>query len=249
MVLIRLISAVVFLGLASPCLADTIRVFAAASLRDVLEEAAQHMPDDQILFSYAGSSAIARQVANGAPADVVILANTDWMDWLVTQQHITSEQVIELASNRLVLMGGTDAPPIPDPTAAVLLERLNNGRLAIGQTQSVPAGIYARQWLENAGLWDALAPHLAETDNVRAALALVARGEAPLGVVYASDAMTMPSLNVVYDIPQALHSPIRYPMAVMRDTPAPRAFADFLRTDQGQTLFKAHGFLSIGDGS
>ena len=200
---------------------DAVSVFAAASLRDALEEiAAAH--EREVVTSYGGSGQIARQVAQGAPADVVILANTAWMDWLALNASEGVHNRLDLLKNHLVLVGPEGADPMPEVNAGTLLARLAGGRLAVGQTQGVPAGIYARQWFENAGFWGALAPHLAETENVRTALALVARGEAPLGVVYATDAQADRDVVTLYDVPDDMHDPILYPVAVVNNKNTPQ---------------------------
>ena len=143
-----------------------------------------------------------------------------------------------LARNALVLIGPSGAAPLAGPEA--LPERLGEGRLAMGQRDAVPAGAYAQEWLRSVGLWDQLAPYLAETDNVRAALALVARGETPLGVVYATDAAAEPRVTVVYDIPEDRHAPILYPAATL--SPAGAAFLDRLADDAAREVWAAHGF-------
>jgi len=218
-----------------------VTVFAAASLQGVLDALAGRYPGGAAV-SAGGSGTIARQIANGAPADAVILANADWMDWLESEGMIDPARRIDLLGNRLVLIAPAGTPDLDDTSAAGLLARLDGGRLAMGQTNGVPAGIYGRQWLVNAGLWQALAPHLAETENVRAALALVARSEAPLGVVYATDAAAETGVRVIYEVPEALHDPIVYPAAPLNDRGAD--FMGFLQSDAAQALFAAHGFFA-----
>lgn len=227
---------------------QVVTVFAAASLRGALDEVAEAYAGD-VVISYGGSGQIARQVANGAPADIVILANAAWMKWLQTTASETVQKPLNLLGNRLVLVGPQGADPIAAPTPKVLTERLAGGRLALGQTQSVPAGIYARQWLETTGLWPDLSPHLAETENVRSALALVARGETPLGLVYMTDAMAEPGVVVLYDIPDDLHDPIIYPVAKTHSKTAPHTdeFFEFLGSDRASSIFRKHGFLPLGE--
>ncbi|WP_240310348.1 molybdate ABC transporter substrate-binding protein [Pseudosulfitobacter sp. DSM 107133] len=218
--------------------AQDVTVFAAASLRGALDEVAA-LSSDTVAISYGGSGAMARQVAQGAPADVVVLANPQWMDWLQEQGSVGPDTAAPLLTNTLVLIGHT-GPALSDPDATALLARLGDQRLAIGQRQSVPAGIYARAWLEQIGAWDALEPHLAEVENVRAALALVARGDAPLGVVYGSDALAEPKVSVLWQIPEDQHPPITYPAAAL--TPAGAAFMDTLRSPQAAGIFSKYGF-------
>ena len=218
---------------------EPLRVFAAASLQGPLDTIARDWPA-QVVVSYAGSGTLARQVSQGAPADVVILANSVWMDWLVERRDITAP-VTDIVSNRLVLIGPAAARALPNPDPQALLDRLAGGRLAMGQHLSVPAGIYARAWLEHIDAWAVLRPHLAETDNVRAALFLVARGEVPLGVVYASDAFADARVFVLWTIPDDQHPTIRYPAAALTDRGA--AFLGHLgtRTD----AFVGAGFTAL----
>ncbi|MEM7519676.1 MAG: molybdate ABC transporter substrate-binding protein [Pseudomonadota bacterium] len=212
-------------------------VFAAASLRNVLEDGAA--PGTRL--SFAGSGTIARQISAGAPADAIVLANAGWMAWLRDRGHIAPGAVRQVASNRLVIVASLGAAPLATPEA--LKPRLGTGRLAMGQRAGVPAGIYARQWLEHAGIWDDIKDHLAETDNVRAALLLVSRGEAPLGVVYASDVLASDQVTTVYDVPANSHVPIIYWAAAL--TPAGTTFIDALMSAEGQARFAAQGFLPV----
>ncbi len=234
------------LGLAG----QAVTVFAAASLRDALEELAAGY-EGEVVTSYGGSGLIARQVDQGAPADIVLLANSAWMDWLQERGAIEADSRIDLLGNRLVLVGPAGAAPLPEVTLATVLARLDGGRLAMGHTQGVPAGIYGRQWLETAGLWADLAPHLAETESVRAALALVSRGEAPLGVVYATDAQADEGVAVLYDIPADTHGAITYPVAIVGGKNSAQAtdFISFLRSDKGADVFRKHGFLMGSEAS
>ena len=230
--------------------ADGLTVFAAASLKEAMDEAAtawSGAASVPVAVSYAGSGTLARQVAQGAPADLVVLANAQWMDWLEDQPNPSLLRRHPLLSNHLVVVGPMGAPTIPQGDETALLARLVDGRLAIGQTQGVPAGIYGREWLEAAGLWPALNTRLAETENVRAALVLVARGEAPLGVVYASDADATRTVDVVYRVPDGMHAPIVYPLAVPDGKNAEQAleFARFLSSDPGQDIFERHGFVPL----
>ncbi|MEL6463615.1 MAG: molybdate ABC transporter substrate-binding protein [Pseudomonadota bacterium] len=224
------------LMLAGTVLAEPVRIFAAASLQGPLDAVAARWADD-VVISYGGSGAIARQVSQGAPADAVILANAAWSNWLIDGGYVAASPRTFL-SNRLVVIGPLHAAPLSDATAATLRARLQDGRLAMGQRMSVPAGIYARQWLEATGAWEPLRPHLAETENVRAALALVARGETPLGIVYASDAAASTDVAVLWSVPANTHDPIVYPGLALTDAGA--AFLDHLSTEIG--LFLSAGF-------
>lgn len=226
-----------FFSLASPALAERITVFAAASLRGVLEDIAKLSPQEVIL-SFGGSGTMARQVAAGAPADVIVLASPLWMGWLAEQGVAGASTPRNVARNTLVVIGPAGATPLDGPDD--LAPRLNGNRLAMGQRDAVPAGAYAQTWLRAAGLWDDLSTHLAETDNVRAALALVARGETPLGVVYATDAAAEPGVSVLYEVPAPLSGPITYPAAALTATGAP--FLSLLDSAQARAVFARHGF-------
>lgn len=219
-----------------------VTVFAAASLRDALDDITALYPGE-VTVSPGGSGLLARQIAQGAPADVALLANTDWMDWLEQQGAVDPASRVALLGNALVLIAPAGTPDLDRSDADALLARLDGGRMAIGQTEGVPAGMYGRAWLEASGMWDALKPQLAETDNVRAALALVALGEAPLGVVYATDAAAEPDVRVVYRVPERMHDPIIYPAAALTDAGAP--FMAFLQGGEARAVFEAHGFLLL----
>ena len=233
----------VFLALlATPLQAEQppVTVFAAASLRGALDEIGARY-DQTVTVSYGGSGTMARQLAAGAQADLVILASTAWMTWLQDQSLPDISPARIVTQNQLVLIAPSGTPALENP--ADLPARLNGGRLAMGQRDAVPAGTYARQWLQNSGLWDTLAPHLAETDNVRAALALVTRGQVSMGVVYASDARAEPSVDIIYPVPSDQHDPILYPAASL--SPAGAAFAQFLTAPQAQAILQDHGFAPL----
>lgn len=217
-----------------------VTVFAAASLRGALEEIATSFPAD-VTVSFAGSGTLARQLAAGAPADIVILAHVDWMAWLEDRGLILPDSRADVASGQLVLIGPAGAQGLEQVGAPDILTALDGGRLAIGQRDGVPAGSYARDWLRSIGAWEQITPHLAETDNVRAALALVAVGAAPLGVVYASDAAAEPRVAIRYAIPPATHAPIRYPAAAVN--PSGTAFLHHLQQPSAVAIFAAHGFV------
>ncbi|MDG1340670.1 MAG: molybdate ABC transporter substrate-binding protein [Paracoccaceae bacterium] len=185
--------------------ADRLVVFAAASLKGPLDVVLADFEGD-VVVSYASSAVLARQIQQGAPADLFLSANTAWAQLVAESKGVSS---VPFLGNRLVLISATETPI--ELTVASLESRLAGGRLALGLTRSVPAGLYAREAFETLDLWSSLRPHLAETDNVRAVLALVARGEAPLGVVYVTDA-EWGAVHVVADIPTSSHAPIIYPI-------------------------------------
>ena len=220
--------------------ADPLRVFAAASLQGPLDRISETWTAE-VRISYGGSGAIARQISLGAPADVVLLANTKWMTWLSDRQP-TAASPRDLVGNRLVLIGPAGALPLQQATAEGLSTRLDGQRLAMGQHQSVPAGIYGQAWLERVGAWNTLRTQLAETENVRAALTLVARAEVPLGIVYASDAAAaQEDVTVVYDIPSDLHASIRYPAAAITE----RGIAFLAHLAANTDEFVAAGFTAL----
>jgi molybdate transport system substrate-binding protein len=223
---------------------EPLRVFAAASLKTVLEEAGQ-VWGAPVVFSFAGSGALARQIDAGAPVDVVVLASRQWSDWLAEQGALVDGTAADVASNTLVMVGPNGAADLPDPlTADALSQRLGvEGRLAVGDIRSVPAGIYGVQALTALGLWEVAEPRLAQADNVRNALAFVALGEAPLGIVYATDALAEPRVRVVARFGAGTHDPIVYPAAVVKDAvPQAADFIAFLLSETGQAVFRDNGF-------
>lgn len=240
---------------ALPAQASDLTVFAAASLGDVIDSLSRAWTVETgvaVTVALAGSSALARQVDAGAPADVIVLASEDWMVWLRERDRLLPDTERFVASNRLVLVANGAGVPSDEPiTETTDLPAMlgPDGRLALALPDAVPAGIYAREALTALGLWGDIEGRLAPTDNVRAALALVALGEAPLGVVYATDAAAEPKVHVAGVFPQALHAPILYPAAVVADTDRPDAAQDFvtwLSTDPAQAILGGYGFLPVG---
>lgn len=223
------------LAFATPVQAGTpVSVFAAASLKPALDQIAAGW---KVTLSYGGSGTLARQVAAGAPADLVLLAATDWMDWLVGQGVLVGDPV-PVAGNRLVLVGAAGVGRI-ELTAAAVSRALGSGRLAMGDPMSVPAGRYAQQALETLGLWSGLSDRLLLTTDVRSALAYVARGDVPLGVVYGSDAVGT-GVEVAATFPPGSHAPIVYPAACVTVRPEATAFLSHIRASGD--IFVAHGF-------
>jgi len=214
---------------------DRATVFAAASLSGVLE---QILPPSQTVISYAGSGTLARQVAAGAPVDLVVLANTTWMDWLVNNSAADRADVRTVATNRLVVIGAQDDPILQG--AKDLIERTKNDRIAMGQSRAVPAGQYAREWLEAEGVWPLLSPRMIETQNVRAALDLVVRGETRFGIVYASDALRAPTVTRAYAVPPEAHSDIIYPAMAL--TARGHALLTQITAAKGQKVLAQNGF-------
>ena len=223
-------------------------VFAAASLKTALDAVAADFTargGPPVVVAYAGSSALARQIQQGAPADLFLSANALWMDRLQAQGLIEAGSRRVLLSNRLVLVAPADsAIALRLGPGADLAGALGQGRLAMALVEAVPAGLYGRAALQALGLWDQVADRVAQADNVRAALRLVALGEAPLGVVYATDAAAEAGVRVVDRFDPATHPPIRYPVAILagRDRPAARALLAYLSGPEAAAIFRAHGF-------
>jgi len=226
---------------------DRFVVFAAASLRNALNEVAAGYPGPRPVVSYAGSSSLAKQIERGAPASLFISADRDWMNYLQQRGLLVPGTRRDLLGNRLVLVAPRDSkielairPGMP------LLQALGGGRLALGDPYHVPAGMYARAALKSLGVWDTVKAHVAATENVRIALALVARNEAPLGVVYQTDARVEPGVRVVGRFDSSLHPPIVYPMALIKGAvPAARGFAAYLLGDRAQGVFRKYGFTPL----
>lgn len=235
---------------ASVAAEPALTVFAAASLQNALEEisAAQRRAGGApARLAFAASSTLARQIERGAPADVYVSADLAWMDYLAERGRIVQGSRVIVARNRLVLIApAADAAPLEIAPGVALLERLGRGRLALGDPDHVPAGRYAKAALESLGLWASLAAHLAPVENVRVALALVARGEAPLGIVYASDVAVEPGVRVVGMFPPGSHPPIVYPAArvVGGAHDAAKRYLAFLRSAAARAAFARQGFLA-----
>lgn len=234
-------------------------IFAAASLKTALDDVAmlwvKETGHPAPRIAHAGSNALARQIEQGAPADLFLSADLDWMDALDAKGLIRPGTRMNLLANRLVLVAPAES------TARITLEPnadlaalLAGGRLATANIDSVPAGKYARAAFEKLGLWPQVKDRLAQAENVRAALLLVARGEAHLGIVYATDAAAEPKVRVVATVPPESHPPIVYPVALVKDSRNALApvFLEFLRGPSARALFERHGFtlpLSTRQGS
>lgn len=231
--------------------ADDITVFAAASLTDAMGEIATAYEnihsDDHVLLSFASSSTLARQISAGGPAEVFISANEKWMDWLSDQDMIAAGTRSDLLGNSLVLIAPTDRPldnmTLDDSTDLTALIGKDD-RIAMGDPDHVPAGIYGKQALVHLGMWDKTEPRLARADNVRAALALVERGEAPLGIVYGTDAAISKGIKIVATFPANSHPAITYPVAMMKgmENPASQRLMDFLKSATANAIFSDFGF-------
>ncbi len=231
--------------------AKALTVFAAASLKGSLDKAAQLYESEsgvKVAISFAASSALAKQIEAGAPADVFLSADLKWMSYLVDKGAVKKEQVIKLLGNRLVLVGAPDfSKPLAIGKDFPLVEALGDGRIAMGEPKSVPAGKYGREALEYYGVWKAVKPKVASADNVRAALQLVARGEAPLGIVYETDAKAEAGVKVIGIFPEESHAPIIYPIAPIAASTNVSAqdFLSFLNGSEAQAIFKQAGFTVL----
>lgn len=229
----------------------SLTVFAAASLKESMDEAAaayQRATGTPVRVSYAASSALARQIEQAAPADVFFSADLEWMDYLQQRGKLDPAQRRNLLGNRLVLIApkaSTRQVNLARPGS--LATALGQGRLAVGQTRTVPAGKYARAALQKLGQWPGVETRLAESESVRAALMLVARGEAPLGIVYLSDARAEPAVRVVATFPADSHPPIVYPVAALRGerNAQANALVKWLASPEAGAIFRRHGFVLL----
>jgi molybdate transport system substrate-binding protein len=223
-------------------------VFAAASMKNALDDvdaAFSKQTGIKVVASYEASSALMKQIEQGAPADVFISADPDWMDYGEKRNLINNSTRVNLLGNRLVLIAPKTSP-IDNVTIGPgfdLAGLAGKGRVATGDVRAVPVGIYAKAALEKLGIWTAVEPKMAMAANVRAALLLVARDEAPLGIVYATDAKVEPSVKIVGIFPEDSHPPIIYPVALTAHAkPDASKYLDFLRTAAAKTIFERYGF-------
>ena len=227
-------------------------VFAAASLKNGLDDAAaryEKRTSDSIALSYAGSSSLARQIEQGAPADIFFSADIEWMNYLDQNGLIEKSSRVSLLGNEIVLVApkDSDAKLMIGPGMDIPHLLGTDGRLALGEINSVPAGLYARAALEFYDVWDALADRVVQADNVRVALAYVAGGEAPLGIVYATDAAAEPAVRIVDTFPADSHEPIRYPVALIAGAENPTAtdFLEYLKSPDARPAFAKQGFIFL----
>jgi molybdate transport system substrate-binding protein len=224
-------------------------VFAASSMQTALDEIAPAMQEAlalRVKVSYAASSALAKQIESGAPADIFVSADEEWMDYVEARNLIKKEGRLNLVGNTLVLVAPagqsvslTIAPGFP------IAARLGSGRLAVADPVAVPAGKYAKAALKTLGVWDSVSSRLAPAENVRAALVLVERGEVPLGIVYRTDAIADPGVTVVDTFPAATHAPIVYPIALTTKATANAIrVVDYLKGATARDVFARQGFLT-----
>ena len=229
----------------------TVRVFAAASLRNALDDLNAAYGADtgvKVVASYAATSALMRQIQQGAPADVVVSADREWMDFAVQKGLVQDDTRVDLLGNRLVLIAPKESrlADVPIGPGLDLGKLAGDGRIVTGNVRAVPVGRYAKAALEHLGAWQNAQAKLAMTENVRAALSLVARGEAPLGIVYATDAAVEPGVKVVGIFPEGSHPPIVYPAAATAPaTPQAQSYLAFLRSPAAKAVFEKYGFTFL----
>ena len=228
-------------------------VFAAASLKNALDAINaqwQKETGKSAKISYAASSALAKQMEQGAPAQMFISADLDWMDYVEKKNLIKPGSRSNLLGNRIVLIAPKDkAQPIDIEPGFDLAKILGDGRLSMANVDSVPAGKYGKAALEKLGVWASVSNKLAQAENVRAALLLVSRGEAPAGIVYQTDAASDSSVKIIGTFPEDTHPPIIYPIALTANaSPDAAAFLAYIRSDKAKPLFEAQGFTVLGPG-
>ena len=220
---------------------ERITVFAAASLKEVMDRASAAFKAEsgtEVVVSLASSSVLARQIDAGAPADIFISADQEWMDWVAERNLIRNDSRRLVAGNDLVMVSAQAASAGAKPDAI-----LSEGRFAMGDPSHVPAGIYAKAALTSLGLWEKVKDHAVFGENVRVALELAQRGEVNAAIVYGSDQLAAKELPRVYTFPAGSHPPIVYPAAATaKAKPAADAFLDFLSGEEGQKIFRDRGF-------
>jgi molybdate transport system substrate-binding protein len=229
-------------------------VFAAASLKNALDAINTRWEKEtgkKASISYAASSALAKQIEQGAPAQMFISADLDWMDYVAQKNLIRADTRSNLLGNRIVLIAPRDkAPTIEIKAGFDLAKVLGDGRLAMANVDSVPAGKYGKAALEKLGVWPSVSAKVAQAENVRAALLLVSRGEAPAGIVYQTDAASDPNVKIIGTFPEDTHPPIIYPIALTANATHPdaAAFLAYIRSDRAKALLEARGFTVLGPG-
>lgn len=239
------------LALPAMAQAEEVVVFAAASMKNALDEVAAKFEEEtghRVVISYAGSNALAKQIIEGAPADIFISAAVNWMDEVERAGLVVEGAREDLLGNTLVLVAhGKDAAPVEIGEGFDLNALLGDEKLAMALVDSVPAGQYGKAALEHLGQWGAVEASVAQGDNVRATLALVAQGEAPYGIVYATDAVAEDNVTVVGTFPADSHKPIIYPAALLTGAadPADRAFFEALSGDEADRIFATEGFAVL----
>ncbi|OWV71348.1 molybdenum ABC transporter substrate-binding protein [Rhizobium sp. R634] len=231
--------------------AEKLTVFAAASLKNALDAANAAWTSEsgkEAVASYAASGALAKQIENAAPADIFISADLDWMDYIAKKNLTKADTRTNLLGNRIVLVAEKDkAKPVEIKKGFDLAGLLGDSKLAMGEPKSVPAGKYGMAALEKLGVWTSVETKVAGAESVRAALALVSRGEAPYGIVYQTDAAADKGVAIVGTFPADSHPPIIYPVAILTESKNPdaAAYLDFLKSDKAAAFFTAQGFTVL----
>jgi molybdate transport system substrate-binding protein len=226
-------------------------VLAAASLKNALDDASaawNKQTGKTTKISYAASSALAKQVEAGIPADIFISADIPWMDYVAERKLIKASSRSNFLGNQIVLIAGKDSKiDLKIEKGFGLRAALGDGRLAMGNVDAVPAGKYGKAALEALGVWPSVADRVAQAENVRLALILVSRGEAPLGIVYRTDAASDPGVRIVGAFPDGTHPPIIYPMALLANSTNPdaQAFLDYLKSPAARPFFEKQGFTVL----
>lgn len=219
-------------------------IFAAASTTNVIEQLAsmyQQQTGVNVLTSFASSSTLARQIQQGAKTDLYLSANDKWMDFLQDRQLIQTATRVDLLGNRIVIIAPM-APGLKTWTDLSPLQRFTD-RLAMGDPDHVPAGMYGKGAFTKLGLWDKIASQVVPAMDVRSTLLLVETGQAPLGVVYATDAAASKKVGVVYTLPESSHKPVRYPLALTKDASmGADAFGEYLQSEEARSVFERAGF-------
>jgi molybdate transport system substrate-binding protein len=228
---------------------QSITVFAAASLRNALDDADAAFTKAtgvKVVASYEATSALAKQIEQGAPADVFISADLRWMDYAAEHKLIKPDTRVNLLGNKLVLIAPADSAfgKIAIAKGFDIAKLAGDGRIAVADVKAVPAGLYAKAALENLGAWPTAEPKLAQAENVRATLAYVARGETPLGIVYETDAKVEPKVKIIGVFPDGSYPPVTYPVAATSATTSAAAarYIAFLRGTAAKAVFEKYGF-------
>ena len=230
---------------------ETVTVFAAASLKNAIDDINALFTETtriRIVTSYAATSALIRQIEQGAPADILLSADVKWMDYGAEKKLVQPDSRVNLLGNKLALVAPKDSTlqNVQIAKGFDIAKLAGDGRIAVADVKAVPAGRYARDALESLGLWAAAEPKLAMAENVRAALALVSRNEAPLGIVYETDAKIDPGVRVIATFPDGLHEPVTYPVALTASaSKTARRYLSFLRSAAAKAIFEKYGFTFL----
>ena len=236
------------LAVAQDSVKDSVTVFAAASMKNALDDANAaftRATGVKVTASYAASPALAKQIEQGAPADIFISADLKWMEYLTEHKLIKPDTRVNLLGNRLVLIAPLDSKldKVEIAKGFDITKLAGDGRIAVADVKAVPAGLYAKAALESLGAWPAAEPKLAMAENVRATLAFVARGETPIGIVYETDAKVEPKVKIVGVFPENSHPPVTYPVAATANAgPGAARYLNFLQTNAAKSIFEKYGF-------